>query len=132
GGFQPHDIFAEPLLGADRSGIPAAGLEHGKPAWFLAGRHRVRALQPGRAGIAANPRNDLARNLPGVVKRRGQDSGATLALIVVAAFAIDGIDARLETDAAAEARRPKNGANHLRAERGADRADSNCSCRAAR
>ena len=108
GGFQPHDAFAEPLLGADRSGIPAGGFEHGKPARFLARRHRVRALQPRRAGIAANPRNNFARNLPGILQRCGQDSRATLTLIVVAAFAIDGVDAGLETDAAAEARRPKH------------------------
>src|SRR6516162_9590844 len=132
GGFQPHDIFAEPLLGADRSGIPARGLEHGDAPRLLAGRHAVRTLQPGRAGIAADPRNDFARDLPGILQGSSQDSGATLALIVVAAFAIDGVDARLETDAAAETRRSKDRANDLRAEGGADRAHGNGSRRAAR
>src|SRR4029077_15897455 len=114
------------------SGVPAGGLEHGKPARLFAGRHGLRALQPRGAGIAADPCNDFARDLPGILQRCGQDSGATLALIVVAAFAIDGVDAGLETDAAAEAPRPKHGANDLRAERGADGARGNGGRRTAR
>src|SRR5215469_17702295 len=132
GGLQPHDIFAEPLLGADRSGLPAAGLQDREPARLFAGRHLVRALQPGSTGIAANPRDDFTGDLPGIRKRRGQDPGAALALIIVAAFAIDRVDTGLEADAAAKARWAKHGADDLRAECGADRAYGNGGSRAAR
>ena len=54
------------------SGTPAASASPGR-----AGR---RADEPRRAGVAADARDDLVGDLPGILQRRGDDAGAALAL----------------------------------------------------
>src|SRR5262249_61275362 len=120
GGFHAQHASAQASLGAARPGCPTASLEHGKAARLPARRRRVRSLQPGGSGIAADTGDDFASHLPGILQRCGENAGAALTLIVVAALAVDGVDARLETDATAEARRGNDGADDLRAERGPD------------
>src|SRR6516164_1135182 len=93
---------------------------------------RVRPLQTGRTGIAADARYDLVGDLPGVFERSTENAGAALALIVVAALAVERVDGRLETDAAAIARRPHRRRDYLRAERAADDAGGDRGRRATR
>src|SRR4029453_15733661 len=51
-----------------------------------------------RGGTAPDALRDLVGDLPGVLQRSRQDAGATLALVVVAALAIECADRRLEAD----------------------------------
>jgi hypothetical protein len=105
GGFQPREAIIQRLFSLGRGGRPSRGLEHRKPLWLYRRRHRIGTLQTGRAGIAADPRDDLASDLPCVLQRRSENAGAALALIIVTALTVDRVDARLKADAAAEARR---------------------------
>ena len=99
---------------------------------FSAAGSRSGPCRPGRAGVAADAGDDLVGDLPDIGERGGEHAGAALALDVVAAFAVEGVDARLEADATAIARRTDGGADHLRAERGAGDADGDRGRRTAR
>ena len=90
---------------------------------------------PTRPGVPASPptrADDLVGDLPGVLQRRRDDAGAALALVVVAAFAVERVHRRLEAVGAAKARRADGRADHLRAERGAHHAAADRRGRAAR
>ena len=109
-------------LGGSGGDGPAGRLQEREPPRLRRLRRPLGAGQAGRAGIAADALRNLVGDLPGVLQRGGEDPGAALALVVVAAFAVERADRRLEADAAAEARGPQRRADHLGAEARADHA----------
>src|SRR6516164_298814 len=132
GGFEPRHVIRQALLGASGGDAPAGGFQQRERPRLRRQRRRVRPLQTGRTGIAADARYDLVGDLPGVFERSTENAGAALALIVVAALAVERVDGRLETDAAAIARRPHRRRDYLRAERAADDAGGDRGRRATR
>src|SRR4029077_10168156 len=103
-----------------RRHVPAGGFQHGERARLLCRRRLAGSLQAGRAGIAANAGDDLIGDLPSVFERGAEDASTALALIIVAALAVDRVHSRLETNRAAIARRTHGPGDDLGAEPGAD------------
>src|SRR5580693_4387153 len=94
--------------------LPSGSLQYRQRARSPRRRRFGRALQTGIARIAAGARGDVDRDEPGVFERGGEHAGTALAEVIVAAAAIDPANARLEADAAAEARGAQDRPDDLR------------------
>src|SRR5947209_3312695 len=86
-----------------RCARPSGCFEKHQPPRTRSGRRLRRAYKAGCSRVAAHPRDDLVGHLPGILKAGRENAGTTLALVIVAALAIERVDCRLETEAAAKA-----------------------------
>ncbi len=117
------DASSKRFLRRRRSHRPAVGFQNRKSARLRRRRAGRRAVEARIAGVSAGAARDLVGDLPGLRQTRGDRPVRALGKGVMAAAAIDRADRRLEAEAAAEARRPHDRAEHLRADANADRAD---------
>jgi len=97
GRLQPRHAFIEALLGAGGGIVPAAGSSTARLRGLLAAGALSGPCKPGVPASPPTRADDLMGDLPGLFQRRAEDAGAALALIIVAALAVERVDARLET-----------------------------------
>src|SRR5204862_2780120 len=111
---EPGRGSLESVPSVGRGVLPSGSLQYCEGTRALRRRRLGRTLQSGIPRIAAGPSRNVHRDEPRVLERGGEHTGAALAEIIVAAAAVDDADARLEADAAAEARRAQDRADDLR------------------
>jgi hypothetical protein len=110
----------EALERVDGGGVghrPAGGVQHGQGRWLVRRQGRGAAGEGQVAGVAADDAGDGVADRPAVFEGRREGAEAVLAELVADAAAVQGAEAGLQPDHAAEAGRAQDRAADLAADR---------------